>query len=398
MQTLPLIRRLLSFIFTIIFTIIFCLNTLCAEDDLLDALWSGAGPIPKRGDIPAVENREFVRVKERAPEKDGLQWQHGAAIVLHKNVFYVSCGVNAGTENTVGEKILMTKSVGDWRHWESPVLLEPDDTRHGRSHGVFYPYQDQLWSLHARFVAKGEGAGSMFPGLEMEAFRLNEADGCWENRGVAAAGIWPLHPPITLKNQSAVVAGCDENWHGALAISPDGDPLRWKSIKIDAPGEHFTEGGLWSTGERLDLLLRNESQSEGTRFAAAARSFDGGGTWTHPAVSNLPMNGSKPFCGILPDGSRYLIGLTASDNQSRAALTIAVGRPNELSLSRVWKIRDVSDPTPPGAFDAVSFAYPYAITAGDRLLVVYSAADPNGNGGNQNHIELAVLPISALKF
>lgn len=388
-------NRFLFFAFFCV-CVILTIPSYAAEQE--EPLWTGQEPFPTLNNIETLKNVEYVRVKERQPEKDGFKWQHGAAIIRYKNDFYVSVGVNAGSENTVGEKILILKSRNDWRHWEEPVLLEPNDTEHGRSHGVFFEKDEKLWALHAKFVERGKAKGNNFPGLTMEAFSLDESVGEWINLGDAARGIWPLQEPIRLSNGGYAVGGCDENWQGAIAVSEPNDPLHWKTIKVNAPKKHYTEGNLWRDGDDLILLLRNESpQRSGTVRAAISRSKDGGRTWPTPKEGNLAMNRSKPACGVLSNGVRYLVGMSASDNENRNGLTIAVSRPGEKGLSRLRKIRDIAGPVPPGAFEASSFAYPHAMEYDGRLFVIYSAGAV-GEPGNNNHIELAVIPLEELSI
>ncbi|NCQ32696.1 MAG: cycloinulo-oligosaccharide fructanotransferase, partial [Armatimonadetes bacterium] len=108
--------------------------------------------------------------------------------------------------------------------------------------------------------------------------------------------------------------------------------------------------------------------------------------------SNLPLTGSKPYCGKLSTGQRYLIANTVRHPQrSRAPLTIAVSRPGEKLLCRVFRIRDARRP---GAGDEVdkNLCYPHAVEYDGKLYVIYSA----GVGSNLNDCELALIPIEAL--
>ena len=95
------------------------------EDSEVIALWSG-GDYPKQEEFHRLNGVRFVQVKPRAPEKDSFVWQHGAAIIRFKGKLYVSLGANAGHENTVNEKILVTTS-DDGIHWP-PCQIIGDPT------------------------------------------------------------------------------------------------------------------------------------------------------------------------------------------------------------------------------------------------------------------------------
>ncbi|MCL4202273.1 MAG: hypothetical protein KJ000_07245 [Pirellulaceae bacterium] len=88
----------------------------------------------------------------------------------------------------------------------------------------------------------------------------------------------------------------------------------------------------------------------------------------------------------------------------RSPLTIAVSRPGQRELSRVFVIRHALFPEGSGeSHERAALAYPYAVEHGGRLYVGYS----NSGGGvgrtgegrerwNNNSAELAIIPVSAL--
>ena len=103
------------------------------------------------------------------------------------------------------------------------------------------------------------------------------------------------------------------------------------------------------------------------------------------------MTTSKPYAGHLSTGQRYLICTTNRDHGGkRWPLTIAVGRPGEKTLCRMWRIRDGKMP---GETKDSSLAYPYAVEYDGKLYVIYSEGKI---GGNRNNAELAIIPVKAL--
>ena len=110
------------------------------------------------------------------------------------------------------------------------------------------------------------------------------------------------------------------------------------------------------------------------------------------------MATSKPCCGTLSNGVRYLICSVSSDGGGRRSpLTIALGRPGERGFSRLLTIRDAIDEQGPGESHAnAALSYPYATEHQRKLYVGYSNNGPRR--GNNNSAEMAIIPLSALSL
>jgi len=356
-------------------------------------LWEG--DVPTEDQVPLLGGIRFSVVKKREPQVDGCDWLHGAALIRHKGTLFTCWGANKGKENTVTEVNLGRRSADDGRTWGPLETIGPgirDAERQpveAHSHGVFLEHGGKLWVFLARF---GIGEGR-FAGLGMEAFSLDEATNAWESRGVVAKGIWPLREPERMTEGNWFVPGCDENWLASVAISHGDDLTKWDVVKIPVQGRIHTEATCWIDDNEITLVMRNHSpRAPGDGYAAVSVSDDYGRTWTPSIESNLPLTGSKPYCGKLSTGQRYLIANTVRHPQrSRAPLTIAVSRPGEKLLCRVFRIRDARRP---GAGDEVdkNLCYPHAVEYDGKLYVIYSA----GVGSNLNDCELALIPIEAL--
>ncbi|MFH1566555.1 MAG: sialidase family protein, partial [Gemmatimonadota bacterium] len=152
-------------------------------------------------------------------------------------------------------------------------------------------------------------------------------------------------------------------------------------------------------GDAVTLVMRNHSPADESDICAAVtESRDGGRTWAPAAESNLPLSTSKPYCGHLSTGQRYLVGNSVRGaNHSRGHLTIAVSRPGEPQLSHLWLIRDAAVPAALrpvyGYAELQHLAYPHAEERDGRLYVAYSAGPLPAN---QNSAELAVVPVEEL--
>lgn len=353
-----------------------------------EPLWEGTLP-GNASEIPVLEGVQYVRVRERQPQTDGFQWQHGAVILSYQGTFYASWGCNVGDENTTGEKIAIATSQ-DGIHWNVPKILLPDENQIGRSHGVFCEHEGKLWALHAQFYGERK---VVFPNLGMELFLL-EDNGEWVSQGIVAKGIWPLQEPVKTASGDWVVAGVNERFQACVARSEGNDLRKWVVTNIAWEKGFFSETNLWADGDDLTLVLRNEVPQQKGRFVAGvAYSTDGGKTWSKAVESNLFMNSSKPGCRTLSNGQRVLAGFTAADAGNRNHLTLAVGAPGKKTLSHVWRLRSHGLDVP-GGFAPTGFSYPAVYELGEKIYVIYSVHDGDAN---RNHIELAIFPRKAIE-
>jgi hypothetical protein len=343
-------------------------------------IWDGDLP-PAEVELPFVPGARYVTIKKREPAEDGFKWLHGVAVAPHKGTLFACWGENKGAENTVTEITRGSRSQDEGYTWSAPETIAPGNDAEGNSHGVFLSRDGVLWCFMARF---GKGKGQ-FPGLAMDAYTLDEATNSWRHQGVVGRGIWPLKAPRRLDDGNWFVPGCDENWRAAVGISKGDDLTQWEAVKLPVNGFVHTEATAWIDGPEIVAVLRNQSpQQSGPVRAAVCVSKDYGRTWTPSMEANFPMVTSKPYAGVLSTGQRYLVSNVCRGNSnSRNCLAIAVSRPGEKSLSRMWRL------------DAGrGLSYPDACEHNGKLYVAYSWTE--ASGGNQNSAKLAVFPVSAL--
>lgn len=343
-------------------------------------IWDGDLP-PAEADLPFVAGTRYVTIKKREPEKDGFKWLHGVAVAPYRGTLFATWGENQGAENTVTEINRGSRSRDGGLTWSAPEVIGPGSAEEGNSHGVFLEHQDKLWCFMARF---GNGKGQ-FPGLGMDAYTLDAAANTWQRQGLVAPGIWPLKAPEKLADGNWFVPGCDENWRAAVAISHGDDLTQWDAIKLPVGGLVHTEATAWVDGAEIVAILRNQAPlQEGPVRAAVSVSRDYGRTWTESVESNFPMVTSKPFAGVLSTGQRFLVAnVCRANSNSRNCLAIAVGRPGEKTLCRMWRL------------DAgMGLSYPDACEHDGKLYVAYSWTE--ASGGNQNSAKLAILPVASL--
>ena len=87
-------------------------------------LWAPAAPLPKAKEIPELVETRFHVIQDRVPERDGYNWLHGVALVVHKNRLYTSFGHNRGAENTAGEEANGRFSVDLVKTWKPRFQID----------------------------------------------------------------------------------------------------------------------------------------------------------------------------------------------------------------------------------------------------------------------------------
>lgn len=126
----------------------------------------------------------------------------------------------------------------------------------------------------------------------------------------------------------------------------------------------------------------------GGGVAWVATSDDHGKTWKKAMPSNYPMPRAKAYLGKLSTGQLYLI----SNLRNRDTLVISVGRPDEMTLSSMWRIRH-GQSIPPrfqGRAKSKQWSYPYGYEHDGKLYVVYSIG--------KEDCGLSVIPIESLSI
>lgn len=367
------------------------------------SLWDPEFTIPNRSSVRELKNVELITVKPNQPDIDNYIFHHGAAIISFKAQLFVSIAVNKGVENTSGEEAIVLKNNDGGITWSGPKVMEAPEKNTGISHGDFIVSEEKLWALHACFGhietlptlnndARGEFK-DVFPGLAMKAYQYNEDSDDWVSQGVVSENFWPLAEPVRLNNGNWFVTGLNKDFLAACAIS-DGDNLRnWKQINIPMDRDiKANETGFWTNGKDITAVIRNQRPVVPEKpYAVVSHSNDYGETWTPARESNLLFTVSKPYCGMLSTGQRYLIGNSLNEqNSHRRYLTIALSQPGKELLSSLYLIRDVSmNPSPAGNAVVRSICYPHAVEHNGYLYVIHST----GSSHNINNIDLSIIPL-----
>ncbi|MGC6446500.1 MAG: exo-alpha-sialidase [Rubripirellula sp.] len=357
-------------------------------------LWVG-DEIPSTADIEVLKDVSFRVIKRYEPEIDGYGFLHGVALCWHRGDLYASFGHNKGSENTLTEEGRFRVSKDGGTTW-SPVTtidagLEKDNL--AVSHGVFLSHQGKLWAFLGSFYGTRED-------VHTRAYTLDESSGRWQDHGtVVQDGFWPMTEPVKMENGNWVMPGfiVGRGNPPAVAVS-DGDNLMSWNLKVIPVAshvlDHWGESSVWVSKNRLV----NISRYGGRALALFSQSDDYGETWSEVTETNFPMTTSKPCCGTLSNGIRYLIASTSADGGGRRSpLTIALGDPNGMGFSRLYVIRHAIFESGPGeSHTNASLAYPYATEHEGCLYVGYSNNGPRR--ANHNSAEMAVIPLSVLSL
>jgi hypothetical protein len=328
-------------------------------------LWTGP-PIPSDVEqIPFAEGIEHRTIHR--PSEDGYKSLHGAAIVQHKGVMYANWANSPVNENGPHETLQGRRSTDGGVTWSDLEVIGPGfegNERH--SHGVLFVHKGELWTICARF---GVGTpGRRFPGLQAEAFVLDEQTDHWQSRGIVMKNCWPYDEPVRMANGNFITGGQDKDGLPVVAISHGDDLTHWDSVLIPFDRRlepSFAETTVWSESDRVIAVIRG-----GGGVAWVSTSDDYGRTWSKAGPSNLPMPRAKAYLGKLSTGQLYLL----SNLGNRDTLVVSVSRPGESTLSFMWRIRHGKSESPrfPGAAKGKQWSYPYGYEHDGKLYIVYS--------------------------
>lgn len=340
------------------------------------ALWTGEA-IPKSAELTFPKGVEIYHITPRTPEVPERRiWRKGADVIWHNGLLHASFGWNGNFdtqgENSPGESCVWLTSKDGGKTWSELDFIARGDEVGGISHGVFLSHEGRLWSFNGAFTGKIGKVRTL-------AFLLDEESGTWEPKGeIIGAGFWALQKPMKLPDGNWIMSGVrvgDGN-PAAVAISHGDDLTKWDLVVIpqdEGVRKMWGESALIRDGERLVNIARYGSDC----LALVATSDDKGRTWTPSTPSNLPMTTSKPYAGRLSTNQPYLVGTTAADvTNRRNPLTIAVGKPEAGSFSRIFKIDDVGTMMYPGVWEHKG-----------KLYIAYT---------RDFSPQLAVIPVSSL--
>jgi hypothetical protein len=365
-------------------------------------LWDERIPLLKTAELPVVQGVRFSVIKPYEFHKDGYRFLHGVGLCFHKGRLYASFGHNKGGENTDTEEARFCVSDDEGKTWSEVRTIDSAEGPVGVSHGAFLSHRGALWAFQGAYT------GTM-SGVHTRAYVLDETTQQWQSKGtVIESGFWPMQEPQKMDDGNWIMAGLKvgEGNPAIVAISHGDDFTQWDVVPIPQAKDlrkMWGESTAIVNGKQIMNISRYGDKAE----ALVATSEDYGRNWSEMRPSNLPMATSKPIAGMLSTGQRYLVCTTTADSGNRRSpLTIAVSRPGERVLSKVFVIRHAEFPHGPGeSHQGAALSYPYATEHQGKLYVGYSnSGDKSTRIGagrelwNNNSAELAVIPIDQLRI
>lgn len=352
-------------------------------------LWTGRKITPEA--IPLLDIATHV-VVHRA-QKGHYQFLLGADIVEHKGTLFCGWGNSKKNENDSGSIMACRRSVDGGLTWKDFEVIAPGSKGKGaHSHGAFCVQGDSLYAL-APF-AEYKLFGDSYPNLSTELFKLDNKTDKWDSMGIVISGeqFWKTAPPRSLDNGNLIMPGIickKQKAEPAVAISDGGRLDKWRIIQIATPkrNKNWSEGGLLIDGNKISLIYRNSWNN--LPKGQIALSDDYGESWTRGANTNIPMTPSKPCCGTLSTGQRYIIFNPVGNY--RDSLAIAVSQQGEQTFSKIWRIQHGASPLPrtKGAGKKPQWAYPSAYEFDNKLYIVYAVG--------KEDCMLTIIPLSTLK-
>ena len=355
--------------------------------------------------VTMAEGIEYIDVHDA--EAEGHHFLLGTSMLKYNDMWICAYGQGKTLENDGASRFACKYSYDDMKTWtEEYVIADADGAEDtdgdgvydswtdsdgdgtydawARSHGVLYSDGETAWAFgpYAFFDATTDYDGQM----KMEAYTLND-DLSWTNKGVVCEDFWPLAEPIEIADNKLLIAGLDcregKTWSGAVAIADKDDLLNWDVYFIP----NGNSLGLWGEtavinyGDKLVAFVR----TAGEGYFAVSESTDNGVTWSDLVVSDFVAAGSKPYGGVLSNGSKYLI---YNYDSARSKLVIAIGEPDgSYGFTKQYFIRDGFEKESVYPFKQ-GWAYPYAVEEDGYLYIGYAE--------NKQNCEIAKVPISSL--
>ena len=343
-------------------------------------LWNNKAPFPAIEETKEIKNIEHITVHTAI--KGEYQFLLGSAIIKHKGTFYSSWGNSLRQENDNNTILAEKRSYDNGKTWTAYSKISHTDKGYGRSHGVYFEYNEKLYAFCPK--AKFEKIDA-YPDLKTEGYLLNER-GEWDCIGIVLDDyFWPMCEPVILDDGTLLMAGLKSDTAEATVALCDGKDLtRWEMVVIPNPHSYtyWGETTVLKQNNKLIALVRSDNVA---KCILVSESFDNGKTWSGLEESNFPISDSKMYGGTLSNGNNYIV-FNLKRQKRRETLCIAIGKEQ---FDTVYVIRHGFD-KPPMYYRDNEWCYPYAYEdkESNKLYVVYAK--------NKEDCELSIIPVEEL--
>jgi hypothetical protein len=345
------------------------------------ALWDPETPWPSVGERRRPAGA-FDVVVHRADEEH--RFLHDNAVVWHDDTLFAAWYNCPRAEMQEASAIRGRRSPDGGKTW-SPVEAIVDD-RAGK--GILYvpvAFLSHGGTLYA-YVTNMVGPDLV---VNCEVFVLDETVNRWRSRGFVADMFLPNCAPVRMADGNFIMAGrvadrprTKPEWP-AVAVSDGENVARpWTVVRLmEGRLPPFPETTVWVDGANLTAVVREPS---GGRVFTSG---DYGRNWAGPMPTNLPVEHTKLYAGLLSTGQRYLVWNVPPKpgTPRRNELVLGVSRPGEKRLAAVWQLRHG-----PSKELGVGpeWSYPCAVEHRGKLYVIYTS--------EKRHSVMTVIPVASL--
>lgn len=340
------------------------------------------------------------RVRVATGSKEFGSYNHQSGICRWRERYWYVFSNCAVDEEVPGMRTMIASSE-DLSTWTDASCVAPGDIPGDmwRQTGGVMGYEDKL----VVFVQTKTGHHlTRKPGMSAneetktvyKVGLFTSSDGeSWTEQDTADDCYWFEAPKVT--REGRLLCAGSRLGHPIVFLWPGEDPLEAPEIvEIPYDGSRGMDSGQFPYGEAswyetddgtIFMFHRNETDEMRLRVAL---SEDGGRSWTHPMLSDIPDSMSRVSAGRLADGRYYLVNNAIADLLNRVPLMISISQ-DGCKFEKQYLLRD--EPTKiafPGALKAHGYQYPCTMVEEDRLIVTYSV--------NKEHMELLTVSPSEL--
>ena len=347
-------------------------------------------------DWPAwFDHAPIERVRVVTGSRDFGTYNHQSGICRWRGRYWYVFSNSAVDEEAPGQRTMITSSE-DLSTWSKPACVAPGDATGDmwRNTGGVMGYEDKLIvfvQTKTRFRPArkpGMSANDESKSVCKVAFFISSDGENWTEQDVADDCHWYEAPRLT--REGRLLCAGSRRGQPLVFLWPGENPLEPPEIvEIPYDDSRGMDSGRFPYGEAswyetddgtIFMFHRNETDELRLRVAL---SEDGGRSWTHPMLSNIPDSKSRVSAGRLSDGRYYLVNNAIADLLNRVPLMISVSRDGLKFEKQYFLLNEPTTIAFPGALKAHGYQYPCTLVEEDRLIVAYSV--------NKEHMELLTV-------
>lgn len=331
--------------------------------------------------LPRIQSQHVI-VSDAQP-RDGVN-QHNY-LIHHNGKFWVMWSDGPGVEDRVGQRVSFATS-DDGLQWSEPKYMTPFPPNSNPESPVFntrskegYRYISRgFWKRDEELLAlvSLDEADKFFgEGLELRAFRLNEADESWEDLGLVYDNAINNFAPKQLPNGEWMMTRrtYDRNVYMLTGGTEGFNQWETHPVVMHEESELRPEEPYWWVlpDKNLLALFRDNAKSG---FLYRAFSTDLGRSWSRPVRTDFPDARSK-FNGLqLSDGRYILVSNPNPEKRDPLALSIS---DDGIMFNKMGYL-----------FGGRRIDYPHVIEHEGYLLIAFS--------GNKQSVEVLKINITEL--